>query len=353
MTSLTKTMDAKYGLQGIKDMVPSLWSLIKVAYNRYALLVNKWYGYGHLEDIEVRRSDQQSYKFMEGDVPRLYLNNIEDSCFRLFRTGLLTSMVCPCALAARIRTDMLYLLDGYGVLRKMNFCHKLPCNLHRLLKSISLSLRGLTVGSQESVTSDVNAASKTIAGNSVSIDLRSCAHLVWRGVYFLFCLLVDFVQEYKTSTICGPATKSDIFGNSGLPLCIAVWQFLSGGLLLSLSSDLGQVQVAVYNSSWSLINVTLPKCTLGSGLVAMAVWGWRFGCRGGLTHRVAVYLFIFVNLNQTLPISKLGGGLVGGGGLATVVSWQRFASPRPNRVNSVFTELTGSTQTESTESGQS
>nr|GEW17181.1 hypothetical protein [Tanacetum cinerariifolium] len=31
--------------------------------------VKEWYGYGHLEEIEVRRSDQQLYKFMEGDFP--------------------------------------------------------------------------------------------------------------------------------------------------------------------------------------------------------------------------------------------------------------------------------------------
>ncbi|GJU27124.1 hypothetical protein Tco_1165745 [Tanacetum coccineum] len=40
--------------------------------------VNKWYGYGHLEEIESRRVDQQLYKFMEGDFPRLHLNDIED-----------------------------------------------------------------------------------------------------------------------------------------------------------------------------------------------------------------------------------------------------------------------------------
>ncbi|GKE65161.1 hypothetical protein Tco_1519322 [Tanacetum coccineum] len=82
-TSLTKTNAAKYDLQGIEDMVPSLWSPIKLAYNRYALLVtnvkfNKWYGYGHLKEIEVRRSDQKLYKFMEGDFPRLHLNDIEN-----------------------------------------------------------------------------------------------------------------------------------------------------------------------------------------------------------------------------------------------------------------------------------
>ncbi|GJS55154.1 hypothetical protein Tco_0628516 [Tanacetum coccineum] len=38
MTSLTKTKAAKYDLQGIEDVVPNLWSLVKVAYNRHALL---------------------------------------------------------------------------------------------------------------------------------------------------------------------------------------------------------------------------------------------------------------------------------------------------------------------------
>ncbi|GJU03427.1 hypothetical protein Tco_1113765 [Tanacetum coccineum] len=43
--------------------------------------VNIWYGYGHLEEIEVQRSDQQLYKFMEGDFLRLHLNDIEDMLF--------------------------------------------------------------------------------------------------------------------------------------------------------------------------------------------------------------------------------------------------------------------------------
>nr|GEU33037.1 hypothetical protein [Tanacetum cinerariifolium] len=83
MTSLTKTKAAKYNLQGIEDMVPMLWIPVKVTYDRHALLVtkvkvNKWYGYGHLEENKVRRSDQKLYKFMEGDFPRLHLNDIED-----------------------------------------------------------------------------------------------------------------------------------------------------------------------------------------------------------------------------------------------------------------------------------
>ncbi|GJV92008.1 hypothetical protein Tco_1539821 [Tanacetum coccineum] len=39
MTSLTKTKAAKYDLKGIEDMVPNLWSPIKVAYDKHALLV--------------------------------------------------------------------------------------------------------------------------------------------------------------------------------------------------------------------------------------------------------------------------------------------------------------------------
>nr|GEW48667.1 hypothetical protein [Tanacetum cinerariifolium] len=44
-----------------------------------------WYGYGHLEEIEVRRSDQQLYKFIEGDFLKLHLHKIEDMLILLKR----------------------------------------------------------------------------------------------------------------------------------------------------------------------------------------------------------------------------------------------------------------------------
>ncbi|GJX60501.1 hypothetical protein Tco_0291891 [Tanacetum coccineum] len=52
-------------------------------YDKHVVLVtnvkvNKWYGYGHVEEIEVRRSDQKLYKFMEGDFLIFHLNDIED-----------------------------------------------------------------------------------------------------------------------------------------------------------------------------------------------------------------------------------------------------------------------------------
>nr|GFB00706.1 hypothetical protein [Tanacetum cinerariifolium] len=101
-----KSKAARYELQGIEDMVLNLWSPIKVVYDKYALLgisqwrtkrhnfygyttkmvskhdvystkrimsiisvkVNEWYGYGHLEEIVVKRADQQLYTFKEDEL---------------------------------------------------------------------------------------------------------------------------------------------------------------------------------------------------------------------------------------------------------------------------------------------
>nr|GEU54364.1 hypothetical protein CTI12_AA475510 [Tanacetum cinerariifolium] len=44
----------------------------------YCVKAVEWYGYGHLEEIAVKRSDEKLYTFKEGDFKRLHLNNIED-----------------------------------------------------------------------------------------------------------------------------------------------------------------------------------------------------------------------------------------------------------------------------------
>ncbi|GJT17734.1 hypothetical protein Tco_0876440 [Tanacetum coccineum] len=72
-TSTTKTKAAKYdNIQGIEDMVPSLWSPEKhdvYSSKRITALthvkVMKWYDYGYLDEIKVRREDQKLYKFKE------------------------------------------------------------------------------------------------------------------------------------------------------------------------------------------------------------------------------------------------------------------------------------------------
>ncbi|GJR59083.1 hypothetical protein Tco_1501245 [Tanacetum coccineum] len=125
-TSMTKTKAAKYDILGIEDMVPSLWNPVKVAYDRYGVWgithwgpkrqriygfasnmvskydvyftkriiaatkvkVMKWYDYGYLEEIEVRREDHQLYKFKEGDFPRLHLYDIEDMMLLLVQNKL-------------------------------------------------------------------------------------------------------------------------------------------------------------------------------------------------------------------------------------------------------------------------
>nr|GEU31901.1 hypothetical protein [Tanacetum cinerariifolium] len=40
--------------------------------------VKKLHGYGHLEEIVLKRADQHLYKFKEGDFVDLHLNDIED-----------------------------------------------------------------------------------------------------------------------------------------------------------------------------------------------------------------------------------------------------------------------------------
>nr|GEV53013.1 hypothetical protein [Tanacetum cinerariifolium] len=73
-TSITKTKVARYEIVGIQDMVPTLWSPTKVG-------VKKLHGYGHLEEIVVKRVDRQLYKFKEGDFVDLHLNEIENMLF--------------------------------------------------------------------------------------------------------------------------------------------------------------------------------------------------------------------------------------------------------------------------------
>ncbi|GJX57462.1 hypothetical protein Tco_0287359 [Tanacetum coccineum] len=94
-TSITKTKAARYKIEGIKDMVSTLWSPTKVRsqlnkfskHNVYStkkilgvksVSVKKLHGFGHLEEIVVKRADRQLYKFKEGNFVDLHLNDIED-----------------------------------------------------------------------------------------------------------------------------------------------------------------------------------------------------------------------------------------------------------------------------------
>ncbi|GJX54741.1 hypothetical protein Tco_0283110 [Tanacetum coccineum] len=102
-TSVTKTKAATYELPWIKDMVPTLWSPIKVVYDKHAywgtshwvtsLKIMKQYDYGHLDEIKVHREDQQLYKFKEGNFPRLRLQDIEDMLLLLVQQKMTNLMI--------------------------------------------------------------------------------------------------------------------------------------------------------------------------------------------------------------------------------------------------------------------
>ncbi|GJU05202.1 hypothetical protein Tco_1121632 [Tanacetum coccineum] len=87
------TKAATYEVQWIEDMVPNIWSPVKVVYDKHAywvtsLKIMKRYDYGYLDEIEVRREDHQLYKFKEGDFPRLRLQDIEDMLLLLVQQKL-------------------------------------------------------------------------------------------------------------------------------------------------------------------------------------------------------------------------------------------------------------------------
>ncbi|GKC61595.1 hypothetical protein Tco_1089193 [Tanacetum coccineum] len=124
-TSITKTKTARYEIVGNEDMVPTLWSTIKHAYDKDAVKgikhwgercklwyrsqmnkfskqnvyftqkilgvksvsVKKLHGYGYLEEVVVKRSDRQLYNFKEGDFVDLHLNDVEDMLILLFNTS--------------------------------------------------------------------------------------------------------------------------------------------------------------------------------------------------------------------------------------------------------------------------
>ncbi|GJU30149.1 hypothetical protein Tco_1173738 [Tanacetum coccineum] len=104
-TSITKTKAAKYELKGIEDMVPTLWSPIKVAYDKYAAL--------------VRRADQQLYKFMKGDFPRLHLNDIEDMLLLVVQNKLFN-------LKGDVIVDLAMALQSYQ--KKLNISKLRTCD---------------------------------------------------------------------------------------------------------------------------------------------------------------------------------------------------------------------------------
>ncbi|GKA88839.1 hypothetical protein Tco_0810651 [Tanacetum coccineum] len=60
--------------------------------------VDEWYGYGYLKEIVMRRAYQKLYKFIEGDFPRIHLNNIEDMLLLVTQQAQQPRRQCHCPL---------------------------------------------------------------------------------------------------------------------------------------------------------------------------------------------------------------------------------------------------------------
>ncbi|GJU13266.1 hypothetical protein Tco_1135662 [Tanacetum coccineum] len=87
-TSITKTKAAQYDLLGIEDMTfygyarglqsrHDVYSTKRIMAVTQVKVMRK-HGYGYLEEIVVRKADNNLYRFKEGDFPRLRINDIED-----------------------------------------------------------------------------------------------------------------------------------------------------------------------------------------------------------------------------------------------------------------------------------
>ncbi|GJZ60501.1 hypothetical protein Tco_0616317 [Tanacetum coccineum] len=86
--STTKTKATKYDLPGIEDMSfyayargtqsrGDVYSTKRILAVTHVKVMRK-HGYGYLEEIVVRRTDNILYRFKECDFPRLQINDIQD-----------------------------------------------------------------------------------------------------------------------------------------------------------------------------------------------------------------------------------------------------------------------------------
>ncbi|GJU85818.1 hypothetical protein Tco_1293364 [Tanacetum coccineum] len=144
-TSVMKTKAANYGhIKWIEDLVPNrMWSQVPVSYDKHALwgishwgqkrqqfygfAVNResardvyskhriiavtkleiaeWHNYKHQDWITVRRDDEKLYKFKEGDLKRLRIQDIEDMLLLLVQ-GKLTNLTIKERLAFNVSLRM-------------------------------------------------------------------------------------------------------------------------------------------------------------------------------------------------------------------------------------------------------
>ncbi|GJX48424.1 hypothetical protein Tco_0273614 [Tanacetum coccineum] len=99
ITNLTQELLFGLAFNLLKGTCKSITTSTKDVYSRKRIIavtrltIMKGYDYGHLDEIEVRREDQQLYTFKEGDFPRLHIQDIKDMLLLLVQQKLTNLMI--------------------------------------------------------------------------------------------------------------------------------------------------------------------------------------------------------------------------------------------------------------------
>nr|GEV94734.1 hypothetical protein [Tanacetum cinerariifolium] len=224
--SITKTKAVKYDLRGIEDMVPNLLTPIKIAVYKHDVystkrimavinvIVNKWYGYGYLEEIKVRRADQKLYKFMEGEFPRLHLNDIEDMLLLIVQNKLFNlngDVIVDLAMALRMLTRCIVIqkrvedlqLDIESYQKKLNISSPQTykaniSNLNQRDLPIDIPLDKIEVLRPKAVvnTARLKVVLNVVKGNEVYI-VKASACWVWKPN----TKVIDHVSKHNSALI--------------------------------------------------------------------------------------------------------------------------------------------------------
>ncbi|GJT70860.1 hypothetical protein Tco_1030146 [Tanacetum coccineum] len=103
----------------------------------------KWYDYGYLEEIEVRREDQSLHKFKEGDFPRLNLHDIKDMLLLLVQEKI-----------SNLERDVIY--DFNVALQMFTRCAVIQKHVEDLQLGVESYKKNLNITKPETFRSDIS-----------------------------------------------------------------------------------------------------------------------------------------------------------------------------------------------------
>ncbi|GJZ37676.1 hypothetical protein Tco_0902691 [Tanacetum coccineum] len=113
----------------------------------------KWYDYGYLEEIEVRREDQSLHKFKEGDFPRLNLHDIKDMLLLLVQEKI-----------SNLERDVIY--DFNVALQMFTRCAVIQKHVEDLQLGVESYKKNLNITKPETFRSDISNMTPYTAYNN-------------------------------------------------------------------------------------------------------------------------------------------------------------------------------------------